>query len=129
MRRTSPLMYKEEVRHIFCAFEACLWGCRSQFHKVSILTFWLSPLTMSGAVPWPQVVSCRVHSVEYFRIHLKKEIGVALGIKNAQMVVVVSILSKCCLAFVLTLSCAPMLFRIHHHALKCRQMRRIFPTI
>jgi hypothetical protein len=24
MRRTSPLMYKEEVRHIFCAFEACL---------------------------------------------------------------------------------------------------------
>jgi hypothetical protein len=34
------------------------------------------------------------------------------------MVVVASIFLKCCLAFVLTLSCARMLSRRHGHALK-----------
>jgi hypothetical protein len=39
MCHTSPYMHKEEVRCISCAFGSCLGDCRSQFHKVSIMTF------------------------------------------------------------------------------------------
>ena len=126
MRRTSPYMHKEEVRCISRAFGTCLVDCRSQFHKVSILTFWSSPSTMTGAVTWCHVVYSGDHHVEYFTMSWMDEIGVLLGHKSTQMVVVASIFSKCCLAFVLTLSCSSMLFRsYHHHDLKCRQMRRI----
>jgi hypothetical protein len=53
------------------------------------------------------------HHVEYFPISIENEIGVLLRHKSAQMVVVAFIFSNCCLAFfVLTLSCARMLFRV-----------------
>ena len=50
MRRTSPYMHYEEVRSICRAFGTSLVDCRSQFHKVSILTFSSSSSTMTGAV-------------------------------------------------------------------------------
>ena len=45
MRRTSPLMYKEDIRRLSRAFEACLGGCRKLFYKVSFFLF--------GRRSWP----------------------------------------------------------------------------
>jgi hypothetical protein len=39
MCHTSPLMHKEDIQHISSAFESCLGGYRSQFHKVNVLAF------------------------------------------------------------------------------------------
>jgi hypothetical protein len=50
MRHASPCMHEKEVQRISRAFGSCLRDCRSQFHKVSILTFRLSPSTMVGVV-------------------------------------------------------------------------------